>query len=90
MLLHCELVCKACLKMRQVFKADSWGREDVSVGAMLPVQVCSSVLSLEKEKTRHCGAGEGFLVLSDKPLWPYHCISGPSEKLCNKNEVDGS
>lgn len=36
--------------MRQIFKADSWGREDVSFDGMLPVKVCSSVLSLEKKK----------------------------------------
>lgn len=53
------------MKIRWIFKADSWGREDISVGGLLPVQVCSSVLSLEKKKARHCGAGEGFLVLSD-------------------------
>lgn len=38
------------MKTRQIFKADSWDREDVSVGGMLPVQVCSSVLRLEKKK----------------------------------------
>lgn len=50
MLLHCELVCKKRMKIRWIFKADSWGREDISVGGLLPVQVCSSVLSLEKKK----------------------------------------
>lgn len=79
MLLHCELVCKKCMKTRQIFNTDSWGREDVSVGGLLPVQVCSSVLSLEK-KSQALWCWRGIRGPLWQPLWPDCCISGPSER----------